>query len=282
MTVQVVTDSTADLPTETAKALGIAIVPLYVRFGEEMQRDGIDISPDEFYRRLTTGSVLPRTSQPSPADFAAVYRTAAQQGEVLSLHLSAKLSGTFEAAMLGRQEVLKERSGARIEIVDTQQVSMALGLLAIEAAERARAGASLDDIAAWVRGAIPRMRIIFMVDTLEYLQKGGRIGKAQAFLGSLLNVKPLLEVREGEVHPLERARSRPRALERLAQIALADAPAERVIAAGSTDLDAARAAAELLRTGFGLPEVPVFRIGAVIGTYAGPGCVGVCVLKKGA
>lgn len=279
---RIVTDSTADLPPEMVLALGITVVPLTVQFGEEVYRDGVDIGVTEFYRRLLEGPVLPRTSQPAPGDFAAAYRAAAAEGDVLSLHVSSKLSGTYNAALLGRQEVVSERpyAGARIEVIDTLQVSMALGLLAMEAARQAQAGASLEEAAAWVRAAVPRTRILFLVDTLEYLAKGGRIGRAQAFLGGLLSVKPLLEVRDGEVHPLERARTRPRALERLTGLALAEAPAERAIVAGSTDLESAAALAERLRAGLGLDAVPVFQIGAVIGTYAGPGCVGVCVLKK--
>ena len=278
-TVQVVTDGTADLPVATAEALGISVVPLYVHFGDEQLRGGIDISNDDFYRRLGDAKELPRTSQPAPADFVSLYRQALERGPVLSLHVSAKLSGTFNSAMLARQEVLNESPNAQIAVVDTGQVSMALGLLASQAAEHARAGESLEEIVDWLQATVPRARTLFVVDTLEYLARGGRLGKGQAFLGGLLNVKPILEVKEGEVHPRERARSRRKALERLTQLTLEEGPAYAAAVAGSTDLVAAQAIADQVRDGFGHQDVPVFHIGPVIGVYAGPGCIGVGVIK---
>ncbi len=278
-TVQVVTDGTADLPTATAEAFGISVVPLYVHFGQEQFRGGVDISNEEFYRRLEGSKELPRTSQPAPADFVSVYRQALERGPVLALHVSAKLSGTFNAALLAQQEVLGENPDAQIAVIDSEQASMMLGLLAIQAAGHAQAREPLEQIIDWVHRAIPRARTLFVVDTLEYLARGGRLGRAQAFLGGLLNVKPILEITHGEVEPRERARSRRKALDRLTQLALEEGPAESSIVAGSTDLDAARAVADQLRDGFGHQDVSVFNIGPVIGTYAGPGCVGVGVLK---
>ena len=278
-TVQVVTDSTADLPAEVAAALGISVVPAYVHFGDEQLRSGIDISNDEFYRRLSDSKELPRTSQPAPADFVPFYREALERGPVLSLHVSAKLSGTFNAALLARQEVLEENPDAQIAVVDTEQASMTLGLLASRAIEHARAGESLEEIAGWVEATVPRTRTLFVVDTLEYLARGGRLGRGQAFLGGLLNVKPILEIRGGEIHPRERARSRRKALDRLAQLVAEEGPADASAVAGSTDLDSAHALAGQVRERFGLQDVPVFRIGPVVGVYAGHGCIGVGVIK---
>jgi DegV family protein with EDD domain len=278
--VQVVTDGTADLPAETARTLGIDVVPLYVHFGDEQLRGGVDISNEQFYERMKSSKELPRTSQPAPADFVSVYEAAVERGPVLSLHVTAKLSGTYNSALLARQEVLQRNPEAQIAIVDTQQISMVLGLLVTRAVERAKAGDSLGEIVDWVQTLIPRTRTIFVLDTLENLEKGGRLGRGQAFLGGLLKVKPLLEIREGEVHPRERARSRKKALERLVQLALAEGPAELSVVAGSTDLEAARDVAAQLCDGFGHADVPVFNIGPVIGTYAGPGCVGVGIIKS--
>ena len=278
--VQVVTDGTSDLPAATAEALGISVVPLYIHFGDEQLRGGGDISNEQFYERLATSKEFPRTSQPAPADFVPVYRSALEKGPVVSVHISAKLSGTFNSALIARQEILNDDPDAQIAIVDTEQASMMLGLFATGAAEQANAGKSVGEIVDWVQASIPRARTIFVLDTLEYLHKGGRLGRGQALLGSLLNVKPLLEIRDGEVHPRERARSRRKALDRLVQLALDEGPAESSIVAGTTNLDAARDVADQLREGFGHADVPVFNIGPVIGTYGGPGCVGVGVIKS--
>ena len=278
-TVQIVTDGTADLPPETAESLGISVVPLYVHFGDEQLRGGVDISNEDFYARLKSSKELPRTSQPAPADFLPFYRAALEKGPVLSLHVSAKLSGTFNAALVARQEILNDDPNAQISIVDTEQVSMMLSTLAIRAVEQAHAGRSLGEITDWVQAAIPRARTLIVLDTLEFLAKGGRLGKGQAFLGGLLNVKPMLEIREGEVHPLERARSRKKALDRLVQLALNEGPAELAVVAGSTDLDAARNIADRIGEGFGQEETPVYNIGPVVAIHAGPGSVGVGILK---
>ena len=280
-TVQIVTDSTSDLPPETARDLGITVVPLYIFFGEESYRDNVDITPDAFYARLTTEKVFPRTSQPTPADFTTVYREAVQRGPVLSLHVSSKVSGTHNSALLARDEVLRETPDAQIEVVDTFLVAMGLGNLVTGAAQRVSEGASLAEATSWARSVADRTRIIFGLDTLEYLVRGGRIGRAQGFIGSLLNVKPLLEIRDGEVHPLERVRTKKRAMERLLQnvLDLGDR-VESVVVATSTDIPAATAVADRLREALGQAEVPVFRIGPVVGTYAGPGCVGISVVVK--
>ncbi|MBI4328792.1 MAG: DegV family protein [Chloroflexi bacterium] len=286
MAVHIVTDSTADIPPRTAAEFGVTVVPLTVHFGQQAYKEGLEISAEEFYLRLTTGAVLPRTSQPSAGDFAEAYRPLVTNGaEVLSIHLSSKLSGTHNSALLGRQQLLDEAVGAKrksptIEVVDTGQVSMALGLLILRAARMARAGTSLTDLVAWLQGALPRMRTFFVVQTLEYLARGGRIGRAQAFLGGLLNLKPILEIRDGVVEPLARVRTSTKAFERLAELSLEQAPAEEAVVAYTTEPDPASTMARRLQEGLNLPSVSIVQVGPVIGTYAGPGLLGAAVLRK--
>lgn len=273
--VKIVTDSTADLPAPLAQEMGISVVPLYVRFGQEDFRDGVDMEAEEFYRRLTTSGVSPTTSAPSPGVFAELYRGLGVGGEgVLSLHLSSKLSATYQAALNASREV-----GVRVEVVDSLNLSLGLGLLALAAARWAQQGLSLEDISRRVRQAIPRAHLFGLVDTLEYLQRGGRIGRAQAFLGSLLHIKPLLTVKEGEVYPLERARSRPRAVERLCQLAEAQGPAEMVGVLHNTTPEEALTLAERLRPLSRSGEVYLSRFGPVLGCHIGPGALGVAWLR---
>lgn len=277
MTVKIVTDSTADIPAEVAREFDLTVVPLYVHFGAEVFKDGVDIDADEFYRRLTTGHVLPKTAAPSPGDIGEVYSRLCKEGhEVVSLHISSKLSATYNSASLAKEQAGKD---CRVDVVDSQQAAMGLGLLAIGAAQRAKAGASVYDICDWLHHAVPRTHLLGVVDTLEYLQKGGRIGKAQAFLGSLLQVKPIIGVRDGEVHPVERVRTRGRALERLAELATAFKAVEALAVIYSTDTEAVQRLEERLRSAF--PGVSIYRarFGPVIGTYVGPGATGVALIE---
>lgn len=278
MAVKVVTDSTADIPPELALELGITVVPLYVHLGTEVFRDGIDISADEFYRRLIAGPVLPKTAAPSPGDMAAAYTALSKESqEVISIHISSKLSATFSSAMLAKEQAGKD---CYIEVIDSRQAAMALGLLAIGAAQRARAGASLYEVADWVHHAIPKTHLFGLLDTLEYLQKGGRIGKAQAFLGSLLQIKPIIGVKEGEVHPVERVRTRHKALERVAELATAFKAVHSLALFYSTDGEAVEGLAQRLSQAFPGVEIYRSRFGPVIGTYVGPGAVGVALIEK--
>lgn len=278
MALRVVTDSTADLPPKVAEELGIVVVPLAVNFGNEYYLDGVDLSADEFYHKLQRSPTLPTTSQPSPGAFAQTYdRLAAETSEILSIHISAKLSGTYASAIAGRDLA---GAGADIEVIDSLQASMGLGLLAIMAAKAANNGASLDAVVEMVERAMPRTQFFGAVDTLEYLQKGGRIGKAQFWLGTLLNVKPLIACRDGETHPLERVRSRKRALERLVELALEHKSIQDMAVMHSTTPADAELIGERLSAAF--PEERIYRarFGPVIGTYLGPGAVGVA-LREG-
>ena len=190
MSVAVVTDSTSDLPKELALQYGITVVPLHVHFGDDAYRDGVDILGDEFYKRLQSGKAFPTTSAPSAGTFIETYqRLAKDHDAIVSLHLSSKVSATHSAALQAAAEVKDE--GITVETVDTLQASMALGLIAIGVAKAAAAGSSLEELVAIANSMSARARFTGLVETLEYLQKGGRIGKAQALLGSLLRIKPM-------------------------------------------------------------------------------------------
>ncbi|MEK7280826.1 MAG: DegV family protein [Chloroflexota bacterium] len=272
--VKIVTDSTADLPADVARDLGISVVPLYVRFGEEVYRDGVDMRSDEFYQRLPTSPRLPTTAAPSIGDFLGVYKEAAQGEGIVSIHISSKLSATCNAAL----QAAKELPGARVEVVDSLSCSMGAGLLAILAAQWAREGMGLEDMVSRLRGALSNLRVFALLDTLTYLQKGGRIGKAQALLGGLLNIKPLLSIKDGEVHPLERVRSRSRAIERLAEL-VGGFPAIHMMAVlFNTTPEEAEALAKILPTPAS-GGVLRARLGPVIGTYAGPGALAVALVE---
>ncbi len=278
MTVKVITDSTADLPPALAEELGITVVPLNVHFGTEVYRDGVEITADEFYRRLVTASRLPTTSQPTPGDFLSAYDEMGQTtDEILSVHISAKLSGTMNSAT----QALEEYGGAcRIEIIDSLQGSMGLGMLAIAAAEAARRGDSLDDVVTETRATISKVGFIGLLDTLEYLEKGGRIGKAQAFMGSLLRIKPLLTIRDGEAHPLERARTRAKGVDRMCELVQAEMPLKDLAVVYTTTPDEARALAQRLQPHLPQGEVILSQVGPVVGTYLGPGVLGVAFRKQ--
>ena len=273
MTVRVITDSTADLPPEMAAELRIEVVPLNVHFGTDTFRDGIDLSADEFYERLVASPRPPTTSQPSVGAFLEVYQKALEGADgIVSVHISAKVSGTWNSAVQAREQL---SDSSKVTVVDTGQASMGLGWVAVAAARAAQAGASMDEVASLARSAAEQVRVLFLVDTLEYLQKGGRIGKAQAMFGSVLAIKPILTIQEGEVHPLERVRTRGKGVARLVQLVQEAAPLQSMAVLYTTTEDEARALAERLGPCVPSGQVIVGRLGTVVGTYAGPGLLGV-------
>ena len=277
MTVKIVTDSTADLPPKVAGEFGIFVVPLLVRFGDETFRDGVEITADEFYTRLQKGPVLPVTSVPSPGVFKEVYeKLAAESKEILSIHLSSKLSGTYEAALTGKREAAGK---ARIEVIDSGLTAMALGLLAIVAAKAAKAGASLDEIVKLVRESMPGIFLAAALDTLKFLEKGGRIGKAQAMLGSILSIKPLISLGDGEVIPFGKVRTHSKAVERLHELLEQNLPAREIAIVYSTEMGEAEKLVEHAKKLAPGQEVYLARFGSVIGTYVGPGTLAVVLLK---
>ncbi len=274
MAVRVVTDSTSNILPDVAQALDITVVPLTVFFGDEALLDGVEISSGAFFERLVSSPVLPRTSQPSVAQFAEVYAKHTADGhEVVSVHISDKLSGTLNSARAAATD-----AGTRVEIVDTEGASCWVALVAMAAARAAGEGKGVDEVAAVAREAAGQIRLYFVVDTLEYLQKGGRIGKAQALLGGLLSVKPILRVHDGEVHPYEKVRTRRKALQRLRELVREGGPyQELAVLHGTTPDDAAALVADLAD----LTPNPVLTgsVGAVIGVYTGPGVIGVAARR---
>ena len=274
MAIRVITDSTADLPPDMAAELGIEVVPLNVHFGTDTFRDGIDLSADEFYQRLVASPRPPTTSQPSVGAFLEVYQKALDEGAdgIVSVHISAKLSGTWNSSVQAREQLADP---SQVEVVDTGQASMGLGWVAAAAARAAQASASLEEVANAARSAADKVRVLFLVDTLEFLQKGGRIGKAAAMFGSVLAIKPLLTIQEGEVHPLEKVRTRSKGVARLVQLVQEAAPLQSMAVLYTTTEDEARALAERLGPCVPGGEVVVGRLGTVVGTYAGPGLLGV-------
>jgi len=276
--VKIVTDSTADLPAELKARHDISIVPLKVLFGEEVYRDGVDITPAEFYRKLREAKALPTTSQPAPAEFTEVYRELTRDGSpVISLHLSAGLSGTYQSAVIGAAAV----EGADVTVLDTRSASIGLGLLAVEADKAAKAGLSKAEILTLLDRAMANNHVTLLVDTLEYLQKGGRIGRAQAMLGSLLNIKPILALRDGLVTPVEKVRGQAKAVSRLAEVAAAEvSPEDRVVVSIAHAAVPEAAAALLAKVKPFFPNLAdsfVTDVGPVIGTHVGPGTLGVIV-----
>ena len=271
MAVRVVTDSTSDIPAQVAQELGITVVPLYIHFGNEVHRDGVDISAEEFYARLVKEPQLPKTSAPSSGTFTETYQDlATQTDEVISIHISSKLSATYNSALVGKEGV---EAACRVEVVDSLSASMGLGLLAIVAAKAALAGADLDQVTAIVARDIPNTHYFGLVDTLEYLHKGGRIGKAQALLGSVLNVKPLIEVRDGEVYPLERVRGQAKALTRLCEQVQKYPRIKEMAIAHTTTPEELEELSVRLSTSFPKDRIYRSQCGATIGTYVGPGAL---------
>ncbi|MFW6055774.1 MAG: DegV family protein [Chloroflexota bacterium] len=276
MSVKVVTDSTADLPPGLVKELDISVVPLHIHVGEETFQDGVSISTEGFYNLLTGGDILPKTSAPSSGMFTEVYEQLAQEtDEIISIHISKKLSATYASALVGTEGV---ETPCRIELVDSLQASIGTGVLVVEAARLAREGRTLDEILKATLNAVPRTQFLGVLDTLEYLHKGGRIGKAATFLGSMLNVKPILTVREGIVHPVERLRGRERAFDRLCEIIQSYGPLSSLAVAHTTTEDEMERLANRLSQFFPYDEILRTRCGATLGTYLGPGALCVALI----
>jgi len=269
--VRIVTDSTADLTEEQQQAAGITVVPLNVHFGDQVFRDHVDLTADEFFRRLKASPQLPRTSQPSVGVFEEAFRKLREGGdEIVSVHLSSKVSGTYNSALMAAQSVDQDR----IEVVDSLSTSMALGFMALEGAQLARAGKDRKVIAERLRALVPKARVICVVDTLTYLERGGRIGKARALLGSLLNVKPILQLKDGEVVPLGRARGRPQGLSRLVELLGRDGHVSQLAIMHGAALADAEQLRERVAASYPGLDILLTEIGAVLGTHTGPGVIG--------
>ncbi|MFN8508709.1 MAG: DegV family protein [Dehalococcoidia bacterium] len=279
MAVRVVTDSTCDLPAALVAEHGITVVPLTVVFGEEALLDGVEIDANGFYERLRDFPGVPRTSQPSVQRFVEAYKALASDGhEIVSIHLSSRLSGTLNSASIARDQLAHE---AHIELIDSYQVSMGLGSIVMDAAIAAAAGGTLAEVAYAARRAMDRTRVVACLDTLEYLRRGGRIGRATSMLGSLLSIKPLIQVENGEIAPFDRVRTRSKALDRLFAVATEDRNARRMFVGCGGNDDEARAFMERLRPMLPHTEFHIGQVGPAVGVHGGPNILGVAFTGRG-
>lgn len=284
MNLYIVTDSTADIPQPLVQELGIHIVPLKVHVEGQTYLDGVTLSAGEFYRKLVSSEKLPTTSQPAPLDFVNVYEEIAArdpEAEIISIHLSSALSGTYQTATLAAGMV---EETVNVHVMDSRSASYALGSIVVAAARLVRSGATLEQCMELVRTLVPAHRVYFVMDTLMYLQKGGRIGKAASIVGSLLNIKPILMFDEtGEVAVVEKVRGKKKAVARILELAREHAAGKSVVAAAVYTTDRGEAAVlkeqveqELNVTG----EAVLAQLGPVIGTYGGPGLLAVTLYPE--
>lgn len=271
--IKIVTDSTADLTQALIREFNIKVIPLKVFFGEKVYREGVDITPKMFYELLKRSEKLPTTSQPSPGEFQELYDELTSDGSsVISIHISSNMSGTYQSALIARNN-LPERD---ITVVDSKQVSMALGLVVLSAAKAARDGCSKEEVLHRVKEVAGKVRTYFVVDTLEYLAKGGRIGKAAALLGTVLNIKPILTIDDGYIAPVERIRGKGKALDHIINLARDFSLKHRQISCAMVHGDALD---EVLKfhqkiiSELQYCEHIICEIGAVVGTHAGPGTI---------
>lgn len=279
MSIKIVTDSTSDMPQSMAKQYEIEVVPLNIHFGDQVYKDGIDLSTDEFFDKLINGPEFPTTSQPSIGEFIETYEKIAEPGDdIISIHVSSKLSGTYNSA----EQAAKQLEGKiNVHLVDTQQVTITVGLAAISAAKSVSDGGSVNDAISASLSTASRSNFYALFDTLEFLSKGGRIGKAQSMLGSLLKIRPLLMLEEGLVAPYAKARSKKAGLLKMEKTIRSLGEAEEIAVMYSTDSEDAEVIAnslsDLLPSG---KEPIILKVGPVIGTHAGPGLVAVGLITK--
>jgi DegV family protein with EDD domain len=270
----IVVDSTSDFPDAQERFPNMRVVPLYVNFGAESFRDQVDIGPADFYERLRTASSLPTTSQPTPQDFLDTFEGLAGYERIYALQLSAKLSGTYQSAVTAAGEV----GGDRVRVVDTETASLAVSLLALAIQRRLARGTTDEEVEALIARFKDENGVVFTVSTLEYLQKGGRIGRAQALAGTLLNVKPILSVDDGVLHPIGKVRGRQKALEEFARVftsSTENVPGLRIAIAHADAPEWVEVLSDLVAKARPQAEVELVEtLGAVVGTHTGPGAVG--------
>ena len=274
--VAIVTDSTADLPEDLRARLGITMVPLNVHIGTDTYRDQVDLSTSQFMELLRTSSDFPTTSQPASGLFEQAFRELANtHDEIVCVLISSRLSGTVQSARIAADAVADT---IRVEIVDSMNGSLGCGFQVLEAHRLAAAGSTADQIATELRGRVNQYHVIFFVDTLEHLRRGGRIGKAASLVGSMLQLKPLLRIDEGQVVPFERTRTRRKATDALVEFAENLPGIERIAALHNTTPDDARALYErVAHLGKQVSEVPFAELGPVLGTHVGPDVLGLAI-----
>lgn len=275
--VTVVTDSTADVPADMTAALGIVVVPLRINFGQESFRDAIDLTTEELVRRMEDAPALPTTSQPTPGEFAAVFQEQIDAGrDVVCVTLGDLLSGTHRAAISAAEQVAPDR----VTVIDGGTTTMHLGWQVIEGARTARDGADRETVAAAVRDAKARSNLFVVLRTLDYVYKGGRIGKVGQLVGSALNIKPIISVREGRVTAIERVRTWKKAVRRIVELAQDEGDLSDIMVLYVDDRSDADAMLAELREHFPNANVGITRAGAVITTHVGPGAIAVATLRR--
>jgi DegV family protein with EDD domain len=269
----VVTDSTADLPDAWRERYDIEVVPLKVLFGSETFRDGVDMTNEEFFRKLAVATKLPTTSAPSPGEFAEVYsRLAKDHDGCISIHIGAQLSATAEAARVGAQSV----EGFAVNVIDSETVTMPMAFLCRTAAECE----TLEQATAAVNERISKCRVLALLDTLRYIEMGGRVSRAQAMIGTMLDLKPLLLVADREIKPVDRVRTRSRAIPRMLEFFRKDEPVEHVAVVHAQAAAEAEEIAAGLRKELPDFDIPVGQIGSVLGTHTGPKALGLVYVKR--
>ncbi|ACB84929.1 DegV family protein [Natranaerobius thermophilus] len=279
MTIHIVTDSTCDLPKEIIEKYSINVVPLNVHFAENTYKDKIDLFPDEFYQKLVNSQEHPETSQPSPGDFVNCYQEiAGEKDQILSIHLSSELSGTFQSANIAK-EMLPDLD---ITVIDSKLASLAMGLLVKKAAEAREQGASMEEIVDKIDVLKEKITLYFFVDTLEYLKRGGRIGKAQALVGSLLDIKPILTINnEGIIEPIDKVRTKKKAINKVIDL-LKEAKGDVNVTAGILYSGNEQENLDMIKTKiseeFNCEDMVISPFGPVIGVHVGPGAFGVCMI----
>ncbi len=275
--VHIVTDSTADIPADRLAGMPVTVVPLMVEVAGRTHRDGVDLSRDEFVSHLRRGEI-PKSSQPAIGAFWEIYQDRITRGyDVVAIHIASQLSGTFNTSRSAAAAVSQER----IRLIDSGTVSMGFGWLVIEAADLAARGATIDEIVTYLERRKRDQRVYATLETLEFLQRGGRIGRAAALLGSALQMKPIVAVRGGAVEPVERVRTFRRALDRILALSRQEMPFDKLAVMHlGAEQNAAVLAEQILAEQPGL-DIVFSQIGTVIGAYSGPGLVGIAGLVSG-
>jgi DegV family protein with EDD domain len=278
MAVKIVTDSTSDLPPELIKEYGITIVPAYVQFNGKTYRDGIDISQDEIYQKMVTDNIAVKTSQPPPSDFASVYRSLlSETNEIISIQVTSKLSGIYNSALQGREMVGETN---RIEVIDSMSTSMGLGLMTLAAARLAKAGEGMSRIMEEVSASIPKTHLWGIFDTLKYLFLGGRIGKAKALLGGMLNVKPMLTMSDGELQPTGLVRTRAKGIDKLFENIKNCLNVQDIAIVHSSTPEDALSLKERIGAIVDKSNIHISRLGPALGVHGGPGTLILALREK--
>lgn len=284
--VAVVSDSSASIPEEFVTALGIKMVPIYINHGDTVWRDMVDITQEQFYQWLPTVETLPTTAYPGPGDFLQLYEELVEAGvkDIVSIHVSSKSSGTVEGAQIAARMLKEKNDQVRVEVVDSLNVAMAHGWMVIEAARAAQKGESVEAIVGLIGRIVPSAQMIQTADTLKYLQMGGRIGQAQYMVGSLLNIKPLIGMRDGIIVPLGRERSRAKAYAQMVNLVVEDVgkgckiKVAYVHAAAAEEVEKIRA---LLEKEVTCVETIIAELSPALGVHSGPGATGICYYPTG-